>query len=103
VESRMTGLLAGTPSATFSHQLGIAVAGGGARQAIAGVPPGARGLVDHVARVAFTSALDQVFLIGAVVAIVGGVLAFALVRARDFIGAGAEQPGGDPAPVAAVA
>ncbi len=103
VESRMTGLLAGTPSATFSHQLGIAVAGGGARQAIAGVPPGARGLVDHVARVAFTSALDQVFLIGAVVAIVGGVLAFALVRARDFIGAGAEQPGGDPAAAAALA
>jgi hypothetical protein len=36
---------------------------------------------------AFTGALNDLFLVAAVVAVVGGVLSMALIRGRDFIGA----------------
>jgi EmrB/QacA subfamily drug resistance transporter len=41
---------------------------------------------------AFTGALNDLFVVGAVVAIVGGVLSAALIRRRDFIAAQGRQP-----------
>jgi hypothetical protein len=46
---------------------------------------------------AFIDGLNEILIVGAVVAFVGGILALALVRRRDFVA----QPGGRPAEASA--
>jgi EmrB/QacA subfamily drug resistance transporter len=60
------------------------------------LPPPAANAFAHAYRVGFTGALSECLVIAAVVAFVGAVLAFALVRGRDFVTVGQ----GAPAPVA---
>jgi EmrB/QacA subfamily drug resistance transporter len=72
------------------RQLGIAtgIAGLGAIFA-SRVDPGAYSPhADAVARASFVSALNHVLLVAAVIALVGAVLAAALVRPRDFMASG---------------
>jgi EmrB/QacA subfamily drug resistance transporter len=103
ITDRLTTALAGTPGASRSDQLAHAVSAGGAPQAIAASPPAARPRLEQAIHVAFTAALNDILLVGAVVAIVGGLLALALVRASDFMGHGApaQQPAPAPEPAAA--
>jgi EmrB/QacA subfamily drug resistance transporter len=55
-------------------------------QAIQSAPPGpARGIVAAVARESFISGLNELFVIAAVIAFAGAVLAAVLVRQRDFV------------------
>jgi EmrB/QacA subfamily drug resistance transporter len=54
--------------------------------------PAARTALDHSYRVGFTEAFTTIAMIAALVALVGAVLAFALVRGRDFVSAGEEVP-----------
>jgi hypothetical protein len=49
------------------------------------LPPSARAALAHAYRSGFTSALTSILLIAATVALTGSVLAFALVRGRDFV------------------
>jgi len=77
--------LAGTPAAAHASQLAKAITAGGAKQALAAVPPGARAAVHHVAASAFATALDELFIIAAAVAVVSALLGLALVRGRDFV------------------
>jgi predicted MFS family arabinose efflux permease len=60
------------------------VATGSTKQAIASAPPAARGAMGHAARSAYISGLNEIFLVAAIVAFVGAVAGFALVRRRDF-------------------
>jgi EmrB/QacA subfamily drug resistance transporter len=64
----------------------------------------ARAALEHSYRVGFTEAFTTIALIAALLALVGAVLAFVLVRSRDFVSAGelptAQAP---PEPVAAAA
>lgn len=62
-----------------------AIVSGQAQQAVAALPSNTREAAAHVARSAFTGALNHLFLIAALVALAGAVLAFALVRAKDFV------------------
>ncbi len=55
----------------------------------------ARTALDHSYRVGFTEAFTTIAAIAAVVALVGAVLAFVLVRSRDFVSAG-ELPAAQP-------
>ena len=55
---------------------------------IAAAPPGARPRVESAIHAAFTAALNDILLIAAVVALVGGLLALALVRGSDFVAHG---------------
>ncbi len=101
ITSRTLAALAGTPAgrevAAHGGQLQGALAGGGVRQVLAHVPsPAARQALMQAYRVAFSATLDHVLVIGAVVAFVGSVGAFALVRQRDFV------PSGPPAVAAEV-
>ena len=90
VPPRQAGMAAGANN-TF-RQVGVAtgIAGLGAlfQHSIATrVPPNlvhatASGLGDHAA---FIHGLNEIFLVGAIVALAGAVLAFALVRRRDFV------------------
>ena len=65
--------------------------------------PAARTALDHSYRVGFTEAFTTIALIAAMVALVGAVLAFALVRGRDFVTS--RQAGGahEPEPLASPA
>ena len=97
ITSRLADALAGTPAGAGGDRLAHAVSAGGAPQAIAAAPAAARPSLEHAIHVAFTAALNDILLVGAVVAVVGGLLALALVRASDFVGHGPPQPVPEPA------
>ena len=55
--------------------------------------------VVQAAKIAFVSGLNDILLIGAVIAFAGAALGFALVRSRDFVTAPAESEPTEPVPV----
>jgi MFS family permease len=91
VEPRRAGMASGINN-TF-RQVGIAtgIAGLGAILAsIAGSPAAASGLADQQK---FVDGLNAILLVAGIVALVGAVLGFALVRRQDFVASGpAPQP-----------
>ncbi|MGH2982046.1 MAG: MFS transporter [Solirubrobacterales bacterium] len=88
IDSRLAELMPGAPSG-----LGEAVASGGSRGAEAAAPPGARAQVALDAKIAFVGALNDILLIGAVIAFAGAAVGFLLVRDRDFVVSPREQAG----------
>ena len=70
-----------------------AVASGATKQALQAVPQQARAQAARVAREAFVSGLNEILLVAAFVLFAGAILAFVLVRGRDFV-ASAPAPGG---------
>ena len=73
-----------------------AIVGGGVRQAAATIPSAAaRRRLLHAYRVGFASPSNHLMIIGAVMAVIGSVGAFVLVRQRDFVPSYAPAP---PAP-----
>jgi hypothetical protein len=48
-----------------------------------------------MANEAFVGGFNDILMIGAAVAVIGGLLGLALVRQRDFVGAGHEEPQGE--------
>jgi MFS family permease len=69
------------------------ISSGEVPQAITSVPPGpARGIVAAAARESFISGLNELFVIAAVIAFAGAVLAAVLVRQRDFVVTAAPEP-----------
>jgi EmrB/QacA subfamily drug resistance transporter len=80
VESKASGLLAGSglpgPKAdALAHAIATQQGGRGG---------GAGGVVARVAQVSFISALNEILLVGAIVAFTGAVLGALLVRSQDF-------------------
>jgi EmrB/QacA subfamily drug resistance transporter len=94
IEAAVAAGLRGTPGAANADVLAQAAAAGGADQAIAQAPPEARAEIAQVLSDAFVTSLDDLFLVGAIVAFSGALIAFALVRQRDFVVA----PDAAPAP-----
>jgi EmrB/QacA subfamily drug resistance transporter len=84
VESKLSDLLPNAPAG-----LADLVSSGGTQAAVQA--SGGRPRVAEASTVAFTSALNEILLIGALVALVGAALGFLLVRARDFV----FQPGAE--------
>jgi EmrB/QacA subfamily drug resistance transporter len=93
VDSKLAGLLPNAPSG-----LAEAVSSGGSRAAAGAAPPGQRVEVVHAAKLAFVSGLNEILLIGAVIAFIGAALGFTLVRSSDFVTAPAETDVTEPAP-----
>jgi predicted MFS family arabinose efflux permease len=87
IETKAIELLAGAPgmSSGATERVASEIAAGGARSAIADAPAPARQTVGEAARSAFISGLNEILLIAAIVAFLGALLGFALVRARDFV------------------
>ena len=91
IQHKTLSVLASTPAgrAVISHggnALQGAILGGGVHQAAAAIPSAAsRAALLHAYRVGFSSSLNSIMLIGAAIAFVGCVGAFALVRQRDFV------------------
>jgi EmrB/QacA subfamily drug resistance transporter len=67
------------------------------------LPPSARAALTHAYRVGFTEAFTSILLIAAALALTGSVLAFVLVRGRDFVASAEAAPAREPAPVASAA
>jgi EmrB/QacA subfamily drug resistance transporter len=85
-------------------RLGALLESGEVTKAAHSLSTTARTALEHSYRVGFTEAFTTIAAIAAVLALVGAVLAFVLVRSRDFVSAG-ELPAAQtpPEPVAAAA
>jgi EmrB/QacA subfamily drug resistance transporter len=98
VSDKFSAALSGTPLPPGAEdRLAEAVTSGGAQTALHAAPPGAREAVAETARRAFIDGLDEILIVAALVAFVGGVLALALVRSRDFVAAPGAAPAEKPA------
>ncbi len=84
--------LAGTPAAGQASTIARAVAAGGAQQVIAKVPAPERARAALAIHASFASALNDILLVGVIVAFAGAVLGLILVRGSDFATYGAAQP-----------
>jgi EmrB/QacA subfamily drug resistance transporter len=92
ITTKLTPKLAGTPAAGHAAQIAHAVSAGGTQKVLAGVPMAARGQASAAIHVAFVSAMNEILLVGGIVALAGAVLGFLLVRNRDFATYGAPEP-----------
>jgi EmrB/QacA subfamily drug resistance transporter len=84
-------------------QLATVLQSGEVHQFARSLSPAARTALEHSYRVGFTGAFTTIVEIAATIALIGALLAFALVRARDFVTPGQEsQPSheGEPTAVA---
>jgi EmrB/QacA subfamily drug resistance transporter len=106
--SRVEELAAGTTSATGERprQLIEAVSSGNLDNALASVPPGSRETVSNAARDGFLAGMNDILMLGGLLAFAGAIAALWLVRERDIergevpVVEGVE-PGGVPEPVPA--
>jgi hypothetical protein len=89
IQTKLAGALAGTPAEGRVHELARGIAGGGASQIKQSVAPQFRGRFTEAANSAFCSGFNEILIVGAVVALVGAMLAFVLTRERDFVSHGA--------------
>ncbi len=83
--------LQGTPAAQYADRI---TAGGAGAASGAGVPDAARGLVAHAVRFGFDGALNDIVLIGGIVALAAAVITAVTIRQKDFVDAYAEESGG---------
>jgi len=84
-------------------QLGTLLESGEVSHFAKSLPLAAHTALEHAYRVGFTEAFTTIAIIAAMIALAGAVLAFVLVRSRDFVSAG-ELPakqGSEPVAVAA--
>jgi EmrB/QacA subfamily drug resistance transporter len=75
-----------------SHAITTAITSGQIQQAIAHVPPRARAAVGEIVRTSFVDGLNEIFLVAAIVALVGAAGAFLLIRSSDFVAQSDAQP-----------
>jgi hypothetical protein len=90
--SAVLGRVAGTPFQGKGEQIATALRSGSVGEMFqqAGAP-GRVALLQRIARGSFTSALNEILLVAAVISFGAGIAAFVLIRSRDF----AEQHRGD--------
>jgi len=88
--------LSRTPLSAHAHALAQAVSNGSVIQAIQTVPANLRGLAGGAAKAGFIAGLNEVLLVGALVALVAALLTVLLIRQRDFVEAHGPEAGGAP-------
>jgi EmrB/QacA subfamily drug resistance transporter len=76
------------------HELAQAISSGATKQALQGVPAQYRAQAAQIARSAFIAGLNEILLVAAFVLFAGAILAFLLVRRRDFVASGPAAAGG---------
>ena len=82
-----------TVQAAAHGQLNTLLVSGEVQSILHTLPHAAQSALAHAYRVGFTESFDVILVIAAAVALIGAALAFALVRARDFV----NSDGGPPA------
>ena len=86
--------LAGTPAADQSDRIATGVTGGQTEAVIQAAPAGVRDQLAAVATSSFVDALNHITLIGVYVAFASAALCFVLIRQRDFVQQGPDEPAG---------
>jgi hypothetical protein len=83
---KVSELAAGTPAAEGDHprQLMEAASSGNLGQALNAVPAGARETVSHAAREGFLSGMNEILLLGGILALIGSAMALLLVREGEI-------------------
>jgi MFS family permease len=83
---KVSELAAGTPAAQGDHprQLIEAASSGNLGQALNSVPEGSRETVAHAAREGFLSGMNEILLLGGLLALVGAAMALLLVREGEI-------------------
>jgi MFS family permease len=84
-------------------QLGTLLESGNVSQIAGTLSPSAHTALIDSYRVGFTDAFTDILIVGAVLALAGSLLAFALIRGRDFVASGPPAVAHEPEPVAAAA
>ena len=84
IESELAELLPQAPPATLDR-FSEAVSAGATEQALAGVPSQFRDQAAAAAEQAFVTGLNEILLVGAATAFVGGIAGWLLVRRRDMV------------------
>jgi len=93
IDSKLADTLPQAPSA-FAD----AVSSGATQNALAAVPPAFRERAAAAADQAFISGLNEILILGAAIALLGGLASWLLIRERDMVGApGAAPEGAAPA------
>lgn len=97
IQNKTLSALGSTPTgqSVMAHggaQLHAAILGGGVRQAAAALPPASRTVLLDAYHSGFSSSFNTITRISAVIALVGSIGAFALVRQRDFVPSVAAPP-----------
>jgi EmrB/QacA subfamily drug resistance transporter len=87
-----------TVQAAAHGQLSTLLVSGEVAAIFHSLPLAARGALAHAYRVGFTEAFTSILLIAAAIALLGGGLAFALVRSRDFVESRQPTEDATPAP-----
>ena len=82
VLSRVAGVT-GLPSGQ-GPKIATAVQSGEVAKTLQGLPAGSRAQVAEITRTAFTTGLNQILLVAAIIALAAGVIAFATIRGKDF-------------------
>jgi hypothetical protein len=89
---------------TAAHgKLSQSLQAGGVTSITRSLSPSARTAFAHAYHVGFTGALTEILTIAGVIALIGAVLGFALVRSRDFAATAPGAEAAEPAPVSAAA
>ena len=83
--SAVGALPAGTPFAARSAEISSALRNGDAQRLFAATAPQQRGLLTGIVTGSFTTALNEILLVAAILSFVSGVLAFTLIRAKDLV------------------
>jgi predicted MFS family arabinose efflux permease len=83
--------LAGTSLASHTSSIAHAVAAGGTQRLVASTPATVRPQLSAAIHSAFVGAMNDILLVGGIIALTGAALAFVLVRSRDFVGYGAPE------------
>jgi EmrB/QacA subfamily drug resistance transporter len=97
ISNKLAPKLAGTPLQSHVGSVAHAVAGGGADTVIGSVPAATRPEATIAVHAAFASAMNDILLVGAIIALAGALLALVLVRGSDFVTYGARETAAAPA------
>ena len=88
----VTSLTASTPLGARAGAITSALKNGEVTQLFHLVPRSQQGALVGVLRGSFTSALDQILLVAAILSFAAAVLSFLLIRSKDFVHAGPGEP-----------
>ena len=91
IDSELAKLLPQAPPAALDR-FSEAVSAGATEQALAGVPPQFRAEAAAAAHQAFVTGFNEILLVGAATAFVGGIAGWLLIRGRDLVAFEAPAP-----------
>lgn len=92
VKSGVVSRLAHTPLASHAPSIALAIESGDIGKLIAHMSHADQKLVGYVSKASFTSGLDTILLVAAIIALAASLITFLSIRSKDFVQHGQQQP-----------